>query len=79
MVRSANTGISAMIDSKGRILASLPLNEAGAIDAPLPPALPPTPYARLGDWPVLAMLGLLALWALLRRKIVGTVGRTGRI
>ena len=78
MVRSANTGISAMIDGKGRILASLPLNDAGAIDVPLPPALPPTLYAQIGDWPVLVLLGLLALWALLRRRIIGAVSRTGR-
>lgn len=68
MVRAANTGISAMIDARGRVLASLPLNEAGAIDAPLPPALPPTAYARWGDGPVLLLLGLLTIGALLRRR-----------
>lgn len=67
LVRSANTGISAMIDGKGRVLASLPLNEAGAVDAALPPALPPTVYARVGDWPVFLLLGLLGLWALRKR------------
>ncbi|MCB5199480.1 apolipoprotein N-acyltransferase [Loktanella sp. TSTF-M6] len=60
MVRSANTGISAMIDAQGRVLASLPLGEAGHIDAPLPPADPVTVYARAGDWPalLLVLLGL---------------------
>ena len=78
MVRSANTGISSIIDGKGRILASLPLNEAGSIDAPLPSALPPTPYARLGDWPVLVLLGLLGLWAMLGRKIMMVTRRATR-
>lgn len=68
LVRSANTGISAMIDGKGRILASLPLNQTGAINTLLPSALPPTLYSQTGDWPVLVLNGLLALWALLRRS-----------
>jgi apolipoprotein N-acyltransferase len=59
VLRAANTGVSAVIDGRGRILASLELNTAGRLDAALPPALPPTPYARAGDLPVL-LLVLLA-------------------
>ncbi len=60
MVRVANTGVSAVIDARGRIAASLPLGEAGFLDHALPPAMPPTPYARWGDLPALGAL-LLAL------------------
>ena len=61
MLRAANTGVTAVIDARGRILDSLPLGAAGYIDAALPGALPPTLYSRSGDWPVLlALLGLLA-------------------
>lgn len=49
IVRSAITGISAVIDARGRIVTSLGLNQSGVIDAGLPVALPPTPYARFGD------------------------------
>jgi len=56
LARAANTGISAMIDARGRVLASLPLDQAGFLDVALPGAAPPTPYARLGDAPVLAFI-----------------------
>ena len=60
LIRSANTGISAMIDASGQVTARLGLNETGYLDAALPGARAETPYARLGDWPVLllALLGL---------------------
>lgn len=51
LARAANTGISAMVDARGRVVASLGLSETGVVDSPLPPALPPTPYARIGDLP----------------------------
>ncbi|MGP1355247.1 apolipoprotein N-acyltransferase [Roseicyclus sp.] len=60
VLRAANTGVSAVIDARGRILAALPLGEAGYLDARLPPALPPTLYARIGDWPAILLAMLLA-------------------
>ncbi|MEP4196634.1 MAG: apolipoprotein N-acyltransferase [Aliishimia sp.] len=60
LVRSANTGISAIIDGHGRIVTSLPLGTHGFKDAPLPPAFTPTVYAVTGDLPfaLIALLGL---------------------
>ncbi len=67
MIRVANTGVSAMIDATGRVTARLPLGQAGWTDAVLPPPLPPTPYARTGDAPMIALAAiLLALCFLLR-------------
>ena len=65
LARSAQTGISAIVDARGRVVASLPLGAYGHVEAPLPAALPPTPYARFGDWPaLLAALAFVAagLW-----------------
>jgi apolipoprotein N-acyltransferase len=57
LVRAANTGISAVVDAYGRVLAHLALNRTGVIDAPLPKALENrTLFSRLGDWSVLILL-----------------------
>lgn len=68
MVRAANTGISAMIDGRGQITASLPLGVAGFLDVALPAALPETIYGRSGDWPVLLLLIIAALTILLKSR-----------
>ncbi|WP_127114854.1 apolipoprotein N-acyltransferase [Shimia sediminis] len=63
MVRAANTGVSAVIDPRGRVVASLDLNTEGFLDAALPEPMAITVYGQTGDWPiiaiVLATLGLL--------------------
>jgi apolipoprotein N-acyltransferase len=70
MVRVGNTGISAVIDGKGRIVGQIPLGEAGYLDLRLPPALPETLYARTGDWPIwfVTVLTLLGLFMRVRHK-----------
>ena len=69
MVRAANTGVSAVIDPAGRILASIPLNEAGYLDHAVPAPLAPTLYARTGDWPVLVVVLATLAGAGLRRRL----------
>ena len=69
LVRDANTGISAVVDAHGRIVASLPMGVEGVLDADLPARLDGrTPYARFGDAPFAAMLGLTLLAALAARR-----------
>ena len=70
LVRAANTGISGIVDSYGRVIKELGLGEAGVLDGILPQPLTPTAYARGGDWNVLALGLIAALLALVchRRK-----------
>jgi apolipoprotein N-acyltransferase len=59
LVRSANTGISAIIDPYGRIAGALALDVSGVIDAQLAAPLPPTLYSLYGD---VALAGILIVF-----------------
>jgi apolipoprotein N-acyltransferase len=67
VVRAANTGISAVIDPSGRIVARLGLGIEGVLDANLPTALPSTIYARLRDIPIGVILAVALLLVIRRR------------
>ena len=68
VVRAANTGISAIIDPWGKVTDSLPLNEAGYLDAIVPHAIAPTMYSKMGDWPLFVLLSLCMFVGIARRK-----------
>ncbi len=67
LVRVANTGISAVIDAYGRVRNVLDLDAHGVLDAPLPTAIAPTPFVRLGHLPVFVLIGVSL-------AIAGTIG-----
>jgi apolipoprotein N-acyltransferase len=63
VARAANTGISAVIDPYGRILAQIGLGEKGVLDADLPKVGPPTLFVQFGIIIEISMLALaLAAW-----------------
>jgi apolipoprotein N-acyltransferase len=66
MVRAANTGISAVIDPVGRVVARLGLGVEGVLDSSLPAAIAPTVYARVGDIPAAIMVAIALLFAIRR-------------
>jgi len=49
LVRAANTGISAIVDAYGNVIASLGIDKLGVVDGFLPEAGSPTVYGRYGD------------------------------
>jgi apolipoprotein N-acyltransferase len=55
LVRAANDGVSAVIGSRGEILARAPEYEANVMRADLQPRTGLTPYARVGNWPIVCL------------------------
>jgi apolipoprotein N-acyltransferase len=70
VLRAAKTGVSALIDPYGRVVARQAFGEAGVVAASIVPSRVVTPYQRLGDAPlaVAAGLGLLLSIASRRRR-----------
>ncbi len=69
LVRVANTGVTAVYDARGRVVAALDFQKAGAMTLALPGALPATLYSRWGEGPVLLLLLGLGLAAIRRRRV----------
>ncbi|MBE2295362.1 MAG: apolipoprotein N-acyltransferase [Phycisphaerales bacterium] len=68
LARATNTGISAVLDERGRILSRGNQFQAEVISGKVQPLRGLTPYGRFGDLPVvLLLMGLLGLGFLLDR------------
>ncbi|MBY0521368.1 MAG: apolipoprotein N-acyltransferase [Sphingomonas sp.] len=69
VIRATPTGVSAIIDADGRILASIPAHTAGAIERAIPPANPPTLFAKIGNLAAaLVAAAMLLLAVAIRRR-----------
>jgi len=64
MLRSTNTGITAVIDPKGSIVQEGPQFQAVVVSAVVQPRQGATPWVRFGNWPVLSICVLLIAAAL---------------
>jgi len=65
LVRSTNTGISAILDDRGRIAGIVPAFERGAFSAEVQPRRGATPFARLGNWLAVGLTLLILAVAVL--------------
>ncbi|MDD2892626.1 MAG: apolipoprotein N-acyltransferase [Halothiobacillaceae bacterium] len=63
MVRATNTGISALIDPQGQVVARTPQFEQAVLRGQITPMQGSTPFVLWGAWPIwlLSIFGLLAL------------------
>jgi apolipoprotein N-acyltransferase len=68
LVRAANDGITAVMGPHGEIVARLPQFQEAVLHADVRPMTGLTPYARLGNYPVVIGAGLLLALAVWRRR-----------
>jgi apolipoprotein N-acyltransferase len=70
LLRAANTGITAVVDPRGHVLATVPQFEAGVLKQTVRGYTGATPYARVGNYAVLGLvvLVLVACYAAKRRS-----------
>lgn len=73
LLRAANDGISALIGPDGRVERALPRFKPGVLTAQVQPRTGLTPYARVGNWPIVSLCVLLlagAAWPAVRRAML---------
>ena len=68
LLRATNTGISAIIDPRGRVVARSPAFEPHVLRSAVQGFGGRTPYALLGNYPVVAGAALLLIGLLLHRR-----------
>jgi apolipoprotein N-acyltransferase len=68
LIRAANDGISAVIGPQGQLVARLPQFQEAVLRAEVQPMAGLTPYARLGNYPVIGGAALVLLIAVRRRR-----------
>jgi apolipoprotein N-acyltransferase len=68
IIRATPTGISAIIDANGTLLATVPPHVAGAIELPIPPPHAPTLFARVGNLMAFITATVMLLFAVAIRR-----------
>ena len=71
MLRAANTGPSAVIDHRGKVLARSPQFMSYVLTAEVQPMQGTTPYVRFGNWPVVILSAVMLLIGRYRRGAAG--------
>jgi apolipoprotein N-acyltransferase len=66
LIRATTTGISALVDQHGQIIARTPEFKTDVLEGQVQPRTGATPYVRMGNWPVnififVSLAGLLLL------------------
>ncbi|MET0535081.1 MAG: apolipoprotein N-acyltransferase [Steroidobacter sp.] len=73
LLRAANDGISAIIDANGAVVSTFPRFKPGVLTGDVQPRVGLTPYAHVGNWPVIVFCFILlsaGLWPRFARQRV---------
>lgn len=69
LLRVTNTGVSAIVSEKGSIINQAPVKQRVTITSEIEPMSGMTPYARMGDNPVIIFMILILVYALFYRFV----------
>jgi len=61
LLRSTNTGISAIVDARGKLLGTSPAFEQHVLSGRITPMQGATPYVRIGNWGIISLASLLLI------------------
>src|SRR5579859_582908 len=61
LLRATNTGISAIVDDRGRVLAQAPTDQVFVLKGEIQPLAGATPVTRWGNWPIITLSVLVML------------------
>jgi apolipoprotein N-acyltransferase len=75
MVRATNTGVTAIIDPFGQVVARAPQFEVATLRGTVVPMTGLTPYAVMSDWPAIVLVSVLALFGVFARKALTGLAR----
>jgi apolipoprotein N-acyltransferase len=64
LLRSTNTGVTAVINADGDVIKALPQFETGVLDVTITPTTGITPYAHWGSWPLWILCALMLISSL---------------
>ena len=67
-LRATNTGITAVLDADGKVLAALPEFTQASLSVQVQPYAGKTPYVIWGNLPILSISCLLLIWGLIRHR-----------
>jgi apolipoprotein N-acyltransferase len=59
LLRATNTGITAIVDPRGKVTDRIPQFEPGVLNAVVQPYLGATPFVTMGNWPLIVVLFLI--------------------
>ena len=66
LLRSANTGISAIINNNGSIVKQLNYNTSGVIQSDIFAIRGSTPFSHFGDYPVLMLISIIIIFYMIK-------------
>ena len=72
LLRATTTGISAIVDPTGRVVAATSFGTPALLEGEVSPSHATTPYQRWGDlvaWGTLGLVVVASIWVSIRRRL----------